>query len=608
MAGCNENGAIDRSGRGRAILIVATVCLIVTGGCRGLISGTRWIEPRIPAPAARQAIFSPTSSARLDWGAVDRVCFRLDSPAVVAATIYAQANELHRRGQPECVDAYFRACLAAESGCSIANLVAIEETQLAWRTYHDALTALIALGQHYGRLDPRRGLFIASAGGWRVIPVRHHGFAWRADDFDQLLVVGRYASSSLTRHYQSPGIGVPLVALRIASGDEAFHRPAQPFAATALLRSPPAIDGDSAALGAAADATVAIDLFNPHIFDQAALGGEQRAIVRDLTAPLAYLAKETPRRYLEGFLLPDVAEVESQLVMLEPYQPGKIPVVFIHGLLSDPTTWLNAVNELRSHGDLYARYQFWFFRYPTGDQFLRSAADLREQLEVARRTFDPCGEDPAMRHLLLVGHSMGGLVARLQVANSGDILWRQVSRQPLSTLVATAEQREMLRRSLFFEANPAVSRVVFIATPHAGSSYANRPVGRLGASLVRVSQQRDHKYEHLIANNPHAFSPEIGGGLPTSIDLLEPSSHILAGIGQLPVRPCVRLHSIIGTGRLLVGEGPSDGVVPVSSAQIRGVASDRFVEAQHSEILSKPETLDELHRLLWEHADELRGS
>ena len=33
------------------------------------------------------------------------------------------------------------------------------------------------------------------------------------------------------------------------------------------------------------------------------------------------------------------------MVMLEPYQFRKIPIVFIHGLLSDPKTWLHIAIE-----------------------------------------------------------------------------------------------------------------------------------------------------------------------------------------------------------------------------------------------------------------------
>ena len=102
-----------------------------------------------------------------------------------------------------------------------------------------------------------------------------------------------------------------------------------------------------------------------------------------MTAPWAYSKEHASRKYLEGFLDPRDAEVKPKLLFMEPYQRGKIPLVLIDGLYSDPNTWVDAVNELWRGPDIYRQYQIWCYRYPTGGAVLESAAKLREQLMLA---------------------------------------------------------------------------------------------------------------------------------------------------------------------------------------------------------------------------------
>ncbi len=52
--------------------------------------------------------------------------------------------------------------------------------------------------------------------------------------------------------------------------------------------------------------------------------------------------------------------------MLQPYRPGRIPIVFIHGLRSSPLAWLKDINEVWGDPELRERYQVWIYMYPTG--------------------------------------------------------------------------------------------------------------------------------------------------------------------------------------------------------------------------------------------------
>jgi pimeloyl-ACP methyl ester carboxylesterase len=324
-------------------------------------------------------------------------------------------------------------------------------------------------------------------------------------------------------------------------------------------------------------------------------------LARDLTAPLAAIVNDAPRQYLRGFTAPSDTSVQPQLVMVEPYQRGKIPVVFIHGLYSDPITWADLVNELRAHRDLYERFQFWTFRYPTGGDVLESAAALRQNLRIVRDTFDRQHTDLAMDEVVLVGHSLGGLVSKMQVTSSHDVLWREIAVQPPAAVRTTPEMQVRLSRAFFFDPVPTVKRVIFIGTPHRGSGMALRLAGRIGSALVEFGSEEDSKYRQLIDSNPHVFKPYLKRGRPTTISLLEPDSPLLAGLARLPARGGVRLHSIIGTGGANPLADPGDGVVAVSSARHYG-DSELFVPATHQKLHRHPASIHEVARILRMHS------
>jgi hypothetical protein len=288
--------------------------------------------------------------------------------------------------------------------------------------------------------------------------------------------------------------------------------------------------------------------------------------------------------------------------MSEPYQRGKIPVVLVHGLASSPLTWSHLQNDLRAQPCVLDRYQVWTFRYDTGSPFLTTAAELRRQLAELRSVYDPCGTDPSMARIVLVGHSLGGLVSKLQVTSSGDELWRSAANQPLNTIRTDPDTYARLAQSFYFTPSPDVNRVIYIATPHQGSVYATRCVGKVSSALVKEPPQWITRHAQLTRDNPNAFGKEMSQGVPTSVDLLDPESCILQATNRLPYRPGVTLHSIIGDDRWTCSEGRTDGVVSVSSAQLGGVQSELFVDASHTGLQLKNETSAEVIRILMLHA------
>lgn len=516
---------------------------------------------------------------------------------------FAAGTEQEAAGSERCVDLYYLAAICAWRQLESWPTPSVDPGyQAAAQVYQQSLARLLASGMRYRRLDPRGRLIVIDAGRRRVVPIAYYGFPWEPRDFSQVFDAGEFQSSDIARRYRTSGLGTALVAIRPGCSHDPFSPPRQHFPVTAVLR--PANSSqramDSSAVADSSSSGVVLEFYNPCLFDSLPVGAKVVGLERDLTAPLACLLEDTPRKFTEGFLDPNDADVRPQLFMMTPYQRGKIPVVFIHGLWSDPVTWVDAVNDLRAQGDIYRQYQFWFFRYPTGRGLLESAAELREKLLLARESFDPTRQDAAMEKMVLVGHSMGGLVAKLQVTHSYDLLWRHAANAPLETVRTTPAIRNRLQRIFFFEPSPLVKRVVFIGTPHRGSNQARRLIGRLASSLVRISAPEKSLYKQLVDSNRDIFAEYLWDSWPTSVDLLEPSNPMLQGIARVPFSRCTRLHSIIGTGGL-IGE-PNDGVVPVSSARQTGVCSELFVPVRHEELHRDAVSVSDLMRILREHA------
>jgi pimeloyl-ACP methyl ester carboxylesterase len=292
--------------------------------------------------------------------------------------------------------------------------------------------------------------------------------------------------------------------------------------------------------------------------------------------------------------------------MVEPYDPNRIPVVFVHGLWSSPTTWMEMFNDLRALPEIRSRYQFWFFLYPSGQPFWISAARMRETLAELRPELDPGGINPNLDQLVLVGHSMGGLVSRLQTVESGDDFWRILSDQPIEKLKASGEDRARLAKSFFFHPNPSVKRVISIGTPHRGSVFAGSFARELGRWWITLPEMMLELGNKLALSNPGYFRNKELLTMTTSIDSLAPDCPIFPVMLAAPRAPWTTYHNIVGVvpRETLVGRvsEEGDGIVGYSSAHLDDVASEIVVEADHLAVHRHPLAILEVRRILLEHA------
>jgi hypothetical protein len=164
------------------------------------------------------------------------------------------------------------------------------------------------------------------------------------------------------------------------------------------------------------------------------------------------------------------------------------------------------------------------------------------------------------------------------------------------------DQRSELVEFFYFNPSTSISRVVFVGTPHRGTPAARRCIGKLASRLVEEPSALKEKHQQLINNNPNTFSREFSKRIPTSIDMLEPKSRLLLATDKLCLDPHVKLHSIYGYGYHMLGARDSDKVVPVWSAKLPGVSSEKAIHAKHTELHKHDEGINELLCILRKHA------
>jgi pimeloyl-ACP methyl ester carboxylesterase len=448
---------------------------------------------------------------------------------------------------------------------------------------------------------------------------------WPADDIERFEFASDYEIHGLKNVFHTYGLGVPLIAVRKEHVQDdpldKHYAPGLSFPVTAFLRC--LSDEQSLAPATLAGANppgtphrhrAVLELYDPLQSTDVALDGRSVPLESDITTPLAYSLNDKSFAKLDqpttGLLDPERIKKLTGIYMLEPYQPGKIPVLMIHGLWSSPITWMEMFNDLRGDPDLRSNFQFWFYLYPTGQPFWRSATQLREELTQLRKTVDPTGHEAALDQMVLVGHSMGGLIANMQVVNSRDDFWKIVSDKPFQQVKADEKTRGILDHTFYFEANSSVRRIVTIATPHRGSYFANDVTRYFGEKLITLPEAMTARFAMLRTQNPGFFHNTFMLDTATSLDSLAPEDPILPVLLAAQRPPWIKYHNVVG--RLPHDDfqsrvfGDGDGVVPYTSAHLANADSEIDVPADHDEVHRHPQTILQVREILRDHLRELR--
>ena len=489
--------------------------------------------------------------------------------------------------------------------------------------YNGALENALRLVSKDKGLVPGQTYTISTAAGSWDITCELRGGRWRNEDFQRFEFVSDYEMNGLKNHYRAYGLGIPLIAVRRSYQDEPsaakYYPEGLSFPVTAFLRPLP--EAGQVPPGTEVHRRGVLELYDPLSVTHLAIGDQRVSLESDLTTPVAWFLSNPALENVAtlGLLRPDKllkigadkSESAFGMYMVQPYEPGKIPVLFVHGLWSSPMTWMEMFNDLRSSPQIRDRYQFWFYLYPTGQPFWISAAQLRRDLTEARYVLDPERREPALDQMVLIGHSMGGLVSRLQTIDSGNDYWSIVSDEPFHLVKAEPEVRQRLAKAFFFQPNPSIRRVVTIGTPHRGSSFSNQPTRWMADKLISLPRTVVQSQEKLFRQNKGFFRDASVLKINNSIDSLSPRSPFFPVMLASHHPPWVKYHNIIGQvseqGWLGSVAAGSDGVVSCESAHLDGVESELVVTADHTSVHSHPLAVLEVRRILLEHLAELRA-
>jgi hypothetical protein len=339
------------------------------------------------------------------------------------------------------------------------------------------------------------------------------------------------------------------------------------------------------AAGRVRDATLA--LYDPTRRETVQVAGAQRPLAADFGAPLAYYPEPGLLLGFMAMIRPEKYEERAGLYMLEPYDPDRIPVILIHGLVSIPQMWVPTISAIESDPELHGRYQFWVFAYPTGDPIALSALKLRESLAQVYQLY------PKTKDMVLISHSMGGLLSQMQAVTTNRVLWNSVFRGDADRLYAKVSADNVVKRALIFDANPRVHRIVFICVPHRGSDLATNWIGSFATGLVSLPGKLVSGAQDVVTS---PLERDLGlKHMPTGVNGLSPRSPVLRGLDTLPIH--APYHTIVGDrGR---GDTPnsSDGVVAYWSSHLIGAQSELIVPGPHGSF-ALPQTVSELKRIL----------
>ena len=334
-------------------------------------------------------------------------------------------------------------------------------------------------------------------------------------------------------------------------------------------------------------------LFNPYHSSSITIAAQKVPLSANFTASYGlWLARSNfSTQAFRNLLGRKGGITHARIYLMQPYDPNKKIIVMLHGLASSPEAWINLANEVLGDEKLRQNYQIWQVYYPTNAPLAINNKDIRQALEQTLKQFDPSGQAKASNEMTLVGHSMGGVLSRLMISTSDEqAIWNAFTDK---MTISTREQnkiRSELSPYLDFKPLPQVRNVIFIATPHRGTSFANNRPARWIANLISLPPAMLSSLTNTTSKTPFH--------IPNSIDNLSDKDPFMELTADLPINPKVSYHSIIGnyTPKVPLIDS-TDGVVPYKSAHIDNACSELIVNSFHS-VQEQAQAIIEIRRIL----------
>ncbi|MFW6171378.1 MAG: esterase/lipase family protein [Planctomycetota bacterium] len=485
--------------------------------------------------------------------------------------------------------------------------------------YNASLEAAMRLIRGNGQLLPGNTLMIDTGSERIQVDVVARG-AWSDQRIERLEFVSDYEITGLKNHHHSHGLGVPVLGVREAGNPndpvEQYYPSTLSFPLTAFLRIGREHEGRHEGQHPYPTRRWVLELFDPLDSNHTVVADRLVPLETDISTALGYELEQGAQSNQSliatiGLLNPAQAKDVKGLYMVEPYDPDKIPVLMVHGLWSSPMTWMEMFNDLLAYPEIRSNYQFWFYLYPTGEPFWYAARQLRDDLREVRQVLDPHHANPTFEQMVLVGHSMGGLVSIMQTLESGNHFWNVLSEKPFSEWNVDPEVRDRVADTVFFRPNPMIRRVITLGTPHRGSEFANEYTRFLAHKLIRLPANVLWMTQQLAIQNPGFFRDTELLTISTSIDSLAPDSPIFPAMSQARQAPWTKYHNIVGVVEndwlLSSFSEHGDGVVSYESARRDDFCSELVVNADHISVHAHPRSVLEVRRVLRQHLNEIRS-
>jgi len=395
------------------------------------------------------------------------------------------------------------------------------------------------------------------------------------------------------------GLGVPLIVINDNVKKRLKEKRLGLFPVTMFIRFKQVGKGEISARA---------EYYNTFKNETVEVNNEKLALELDYSTPFAYqVAKPSIINGIKYMVWPDSIKERSGMYMLTEYDPDKIPLVFVHGLMSSPETWVQTINALFNVPEIRAKYQIFVFAYATGNPILYSAHLLRDELLKMEEKYNKDGKNNNFNNMIIVAHSMGGLISKMLIQNSKKVL-RETLDEKFKNIESklSKKQRDFIKAVLEFKRLPFVKRMIFASTPHRGSRIATFSIITWSTKIITlaptlVSLSKDIGNEMLIKSNLKEDSNKFR--MKTGVNNLAPDDIVLEKLMTFPLKP-VPYHSIIGRQEGPLVPGGSDGIVAYSSSHLDGAQSELIVRSGHG-VQGTQSGICEIRRILLLHLKEM---
>ena len=542
---------------------------------------------------------------------LEGMAYLLELPVAVVDSVANQSISLLRIGEryskkdqnDDAASSFLRAAVESHDLLIFRKEILGSEAERALLTLHNSSLARFA--EIWG-MDPRRGgpaPYRLINGNQRYEIRLDPASDFPANFFDEAISSDAVKGKGV-KHIGRAGLGAPLVGIRYKTSEREEEMANFLPKGLHLPITLAITETREVGKGKARRTLVSLAIYDPTKRDRVLIKGRSIPLAADFSAPVLIMASGENEHLmgLFGFLNARRHAKDSGIYLLEPYDPDRIPLLLSHGLISAPLIWREIVPELMSETDIARRYQILAFRYPTSYAIAESGELQRNELEKLREYYDPDGNDPLSKNMVVAGHSMGGVLSNMLITDFGTRIWKEISDGPFEVVAADWPNKEAASGLLFFNYDEATQRAIFFSTPHRGANMANSSVAGALSQLAKMPK-------NVLLGTANFVTKGSREGLKyqskarklTSVQSLRPDSPLLLAMDKSPKKPGVYYHSIIGDrGK---GDTPesSDGVVDYWSSHLDGAESELIVPTDHRSY-KDPGAVEELKRILRLHA------